>query len=361
MDFLRFKKFLPAIAFFSGFAWDSLTLTRIDRLTDNVILLFYLLILGVLIVIVNIIERSPKVNLHPILMKYKQWYPFAIQFLLGGLFSAYVVFYFQSASFTKTAVFFALLLLLFVINEFLGKKYTNLYLQISLFFLVNFSFFIFFVPVLFGHIGLVTFLTGSLISLTTAEGIIFLLKRQSVFTDELTFRKTAGIPIMLTALLIFFYSANWIPPVPLALRFSGIYHNIEKTTGDTGTSYSLTFQGPPWYRPFKTTDNPFIYREGDRVYCFSSVFAPTDLAVSIYHRWQRFDGVEGQWLVSDTIPLDISGGRDDGYRLYTFKERIEPGDWRVDVATENGIIIGRISFSVIKSESSELKFASIVR
>ena len=56
----------------------------IDRLTDNVILFFYLLILDGLIVLVNIIERSPEVNLLPLLTKYKQWYPFVIQFLLGG-------------------------------------------------------------------------------------------------------------------------------------------------------------------------------------------------------------------------------------------------------------------------------------
>ena len=119
-----------------------------------------------------------------------------IQFLLGGLFSAYVVFYFQSASFTKTAVFFALLLFLLVINEFLEKKYTNLYLQTSLF--------IFFSPRVVRIYRARYIPCGSLISLTTAEGLIFLLKRQSVFTDEKTFRKTAGIPIVLTALLIFF-------------------------------------------------------------------------------------------------------------------------------------------------------------
>ena len=84
MNHTQLKKFLPAVAFFSGVVWDSLTLTRVDRLTDNVILFLYLLILDGLIVLVNIIERSPEVNLLPLLTKYKQWYPFVIQFLLGG-------------------------------------------------------------------------------------------------------------------------------------------------------------------------------------------------------------------------------------------------------------------------------------
>ena len=65
------KKFLPAAAFFSGFLWDSLTLTRIDRLIDTMILMVYLMLLGVLIALVNVIDRAPEVKLHPLLTKYK--------------------------------------------------------------------------------------------------------------------------------------------------------------------------------------------------------------------------------------------------------------------------------------------------
>jgi len=45
------KPFMPAVFFLSGVTYDSLTLTRIDRLQDNLILLIYLLLLGVLIVL----------------------------------------------------------------------------------------------------------------------------------------------------------------------------------------------------------------------------------------------------------------------------------------------------------------------
>ena len=45
------KPFMPAVFFFSGVTYDTLTLTRIDRLQDNLILLIYLLLLGVLIVL----------------------------------------------------------------------------------------------------------------------------------------------------------------------------------------------------------------------------------------------------------------------------------------------------------------------
>ena len=45
------KPILPAFFFFAGVTYDSLTLTRIDRLVDNLILLLYLAVLGVLVIL----------------------------------------------------------------------------------------------------------------------------------------------------------------------------------------------------------------------------------------------------------------------------------------------------------------------
>lgn len=49
---------------------------------------------------------------------------------------------------------------------------------------------------------------------------------------------------------------------------------------------------------------------------------------------------------ADRIPLKISGGREGGYRAYSFKQRIDPGDWRVDVESQDGRIIGRVSVTI---------------
>ena len=45
------KPVMAAVFFLSGVIWDTLTLTRIDRLLDNLVLLFYLVVLGGLIVV----------------------------------------------------------------------------------------------------------------------------------------------------------------------------------------------------------------------------------------------------------------------------------------------------------------------
>src|SRR5438034_10668265 len=120
---------IPVAFFFVGVAFDTFTLTRIDRLSDNLILLANLTLLGVLIVLMSRADRgstTPETVPRPVLAllgaRAGPYYPMAIQFLLGSLFSAYAVFYFLSASFTATAAFFPLLFgLLFVICFWLDE------------------------------------------------------------------------------------------------------------------------------------------------------------------------------------------------------------------------------------------------
>ena len=124
------KPFMPAVFFFSGVSYDTLTLTRIDRLQDNLLLLLYLLLLGVLIILTGRLgiepppDREQLAALSPFarwLLRSRPYYPMASQFLLGSLFSAYAVFYSRSATLTSTAVFFGVLVLLLVGNEFLRR------------------------------------------------------------------------------------------------------------------------------------------------------------------------------------------------------------------------------------------------
>src|SRR5574342_1077431 len=92
------KPFMPAVFFLSGVTYDTVTLTRIDRLQDNLLLLIYILMLGVLIVLTGRLgiepapDRQQLAVLSPLmrwLIQSRPYYPMASQFLLGGLFSAY--------------------------------------------------------------------------------------------------------------------------------------------------------------------------------------------------------------------------------------------------------------------------------
>ncbi|MFQ5863792.1 MAG: DUF2914 domain-containing protein [bacterium] len=341
----HYKRFTPIAFFFGGFTWDSLTLTRIDRMTDNLILLGYIVLLGILIILVSLVDKG--IMQKPILVKYQEWYPNGLQFFLGGLFSSYVVFYFQSASLTKTSLFLGILVLLLIANEFLEKRLTNLNLLIVLYFLATFSFFIFFIPVLIKVMNVFTFITGGLLSLIFVTVILIFLYKKSIISTRKKLFFSGTLVAFLFILLNLFYAQNWMPPVPLSLKSGGMYHHVSKRKD----FYTLKFEQPKWYQFWKKSDRPFRYAEGDTVFCFTAIFAPTKLTKRTYHHWQQYFPTRKAWITTDRLGYPITGGRGAGYRGYTYKKNVSPGKWRVDVETEEGLILGRINFKITEVES----------
>lgn len=339
------KPFMPPVFFFSGVAYDTYTLTRIDRLQDNLLLLMYLLLLGVLIVLTGRlgIEPAPEqeqlASLSPFgrwVLRVRPYYPMVVQFLLGGLFSAYAVFYSRSATLTSTAIFFALLVALLVGNEFLRDRLSSLRLLVSLYAMVCFAFFTFFLPVMTGYMNSAIFLVGALLSAVVTFRVVQLVYRNNPDRSK---REAIGVTapaFTLIGLLVGFYFLNWIPPVPLSLKFGGVYHEVKRT----GDRFELSFE-KHWYQIWKRSDD--IFPANEPIYCFTAVFAPVDLNTTVYHHWYFRPNDGKPFTHADRIPIKISGGREGGYRTYTFKQRLDPGDWRVDLETEDGRIIGQVS------------------
>jgi hypothetical protein len=351
----KHQRFIPLISFFAGFTWDSLTITRIDEVSDNLIIGFYLVLLGILIILTLKSEQNKLER--PLLIKYSHWFPNGIQFFMGGLFSAYVVFYFKSASFTKTSIFLGLLILLLIGNEFLKNKLTNTYLLISLYFLAAFSFFIFFIPVITGYMNFFTFIAGSLAGLLLPFLILYYLYRMSLISSKRNYQKHLGLIGGIYIIMIIFHSLNLIPPVPLAMKDAGIYHHASKN--DSTNTYILKHEKPHWYQFFKNDDDVFHYQENDTVFCFASVFAPTRLTEEIAHKWQFYSGSRGEWIVTDRTVYRLTGGRDGGYRGYTFKKNVEMGEWRVDIVTDDDQILGRINFEIVPRNKIILKLETL--
>jgi hypothetical protein len=351
----KYKRFLPVVSFFAGFTWDSFTLTRIDLWSDNLILFGYLLLLGLMIIIVNFIED--KIVSNSKILKFAEWYPLGIQFFLGGLFSSYVVFYFQSSALSKNWLFLGLLILILVGNEFIENRLTNLKLQFSLFFLATFSFFIFFIPILLRHMNVFVFLFSGLLSIAAVIGLLYFIYKKSRQKTYKEFRDTIIIIGSLFVLINIFYFLNWIPPVPLALKDAGVYHHIEKIDDQ----YQLTFEKGSWYQFTKDSDHDFHYQEGDTVYFFAAVFAPTKLNKKIIHHWKIYDERKESWITTDRLGYKIFGGRDGGYRGYTQKRNIQPGKWKVNVETEDGQLLGDMKFEIVPNMVGALEFKSVYR
>jgi Protein of unknown function (DUF2914) len=76
------------------------------------------------------------------------------------------------------------------------------------------------------------------------------------------------------------------------------------------------------------------------------------LNTTIYHHWYFRASSSRPFTHADRISLKIAGGRAGGYRVYSFKQRLDPGEWRVDVETEDGRIVGRVAVTVEASDEA---------
>lgn len=333
------ERVVSGAAFFGGFVLDNLTLSRIDRFFDMFILFFWLIVAGASIFALNIFQRKS--------LKHTSVFLFITQIAFGALFSGFTVIYMRSGSLAASLPFLALVVFLFVGNEFSRKHYLRLTFQVSIFFIALFFLMIFYVPILLGQMGAGTFLLSGAASLaiifTFASSVYTLLPKDAREKKTVLVKSIVGIFLAVNML----YFTNSIPPIPLSLKDAGPYHSLEKSeAGD----YILRGEGMHWYDFFLPHQEIHI-THGEPVYFYSAVFAPTKLSTGIAHDWQYYDVNAGEWVSSGIFRFGITGGRDTGYRGYSLKTNIRPGLWRVDVVTDRGQVIGRTKFMVIETET----------
>lgn len=344
------QKYAPVFFFICGFLWDSLTLGRIDRLYDRMVLATHLTSLTVCLYLYNRADDGRWKD--TFFEKYEEYLPLAIQFFLGGLCSAYVIYFSRSVSLTKTLSFFVILVILLFANELLKKRISNKYLQFSAYFFVNFTFFTFFLPVLVKTMNTFIFLVSGAISLTITILLINYIYSKSPSTrKELHRGKMLGLVAGIYLMINTFYFFNLIPPVPLALETGLVAQHVEKN----GHTYQVTYNKEPWYNLLRDYSETHLYTENSDVYVFTSIFAPTELSKTVAHRWKWYNPTTEEWMVTDRIDYEITGGRDGGYRGYTYKSGMMEGRWEVDVITNDNQIIGVVSFNIEMADSTRLR------
>ncbi|QOD62199.1 DUF2914 domain-containing protein [Polaribacter haliotis] len=338
---IKHKKYAPLLFFVAGFTWDSLTLGRIDRLYDIVILCTYMTLLTLSIYFYNLVDNEKWKN--KFIKRYGKYLPLAIQFFLGGLSSAYVIYFSRSVSISKTASFFLILIFLLIANELFKKRISNKYLQFCAYFFVNFTFLSFFVPVILKEMNTTIFMISGALSVASTLFLIVLVYRSSASTrTEIVKWKMFGMILGIYLLINAFYYFRLIPPVPLALDKGLIAHNITKKND----KYIVTYEVDDWYVFWRDHKIDFNRKSNKPVYVFTSVFAPTDLKKKIYHVWKWYNLETKEWKTLDKIGFEIVGGRDSGYRGYSYKNNVIDGEWKVEVVTEENLVLGVVDFNI---------------
>lgn len=339
----KYERFMMPGALLLGFLVDTITLSRVDGTLDNIILFSYLLLAGISITILSLL-RAHKIP-RAIKERVAIITPLVLQYAFGGLFSGFIIFYTQSATLVTGWPFLLALIGLFIGNEVFKDKYSRPLYHLSIFFVALFSFAIFFIPILVKHMGAWVFVLSGITTLLITASFLWILRK--INEDEFDTNKTKTVRTLLTIFILFnvLYFTNVIPPLPLSLKDSGIYHNIERS----GNDFIVSSQKPRWFRFFSDYATEIELPPGQPLYAYSAIFAPTDLETTILHRWSYRDPQKHEWVTILDIPFPITGGREDGYRGFTFSRNIWPGRWRLDVITKREQLLGRTEFEIIRS------------
>ncbi len=335
----RYERHVAVGALLFGFVFDSLTLDRPDSLIDNAILLTYLTICFLTILLLSVKQsraRRQEVEYQPLFLT------LVLQFAFGNLTSGLLVLYARSGTLMGGLIFLSIFAAMLIGNEFVKSRYAQVRFNIAIFYLLLLSYLTLTVPVVMGEIGLRAFLVSGATSLLIIGGFLALVWYAAKNRDIL--RPAAITVASIFTVFNIFYFLNVIPPVPLAVRDIGVYHSV---TLSLPGGYAATYEKNSWWEFWQSTNDTYHRSPGERAYCFSAVFAPARLTTPIYHRWERYSEEEGDWQTISRISFQISGGRDEGYRGYSFVSSPAAGRWRCSVETKSGALVGRFNFTVV--------------
>lgn len=352
----RFERPISSLSLIGGFAFDALTLRRVDVLWDNFWVAAHLAIVTVCAVWINLSNSAPDENgVRPEADPHKLhfWLVNVMQFFFGGLLSVYLVFYFRSGTIAASWPFLLLLALAFIANESLKRRYARLSFQIALLFLAYYAFAIYLMPILLHRISRTVFLLSGVVSVAAIGVIILILlifshRRFAGRAKWSVMGSLAGILLLVNGL----YFLNLIPPLPLSLKDAAVYHSlVANGPGDyTVTSEDRAPTGLAsidFLARFFALSETVHIMPGDSLAVYTAVFSPTAMNAKIVHEWQYYDRAKAVWITRARIPLSVVGGRGGGYRTFSVVSGITAGRWRVDVETLSGQAIGRLNFRVV--------------
>lgn len=342
LEFYQRHEVLVSIAIFIlGFLFDVVTLGRIDNLANIIQQALYLLALGTLL-ICEIRISIGRMSLSPKGQRFWQYHELVVHFLFGSLLSANTLYFYTSASALTSFIFILLLAFLMLANEFPKFQKFGLIARVTLFSICLLSFFAFLYPILIGHVGAVPFWLGMI---SSGAVMFFVLKNNFENASEYI-RKNVFYPTAIIHILfVLGYYTSVMPPVPVAVKKIGVYHEVIKENGNYIGTHERS-----WMDKLNKWTQTISTRPGEKIVVILSIFSPANFEDQVYLKWY-YDHPNRGWNLEDTIKLSILGGRDEGFRGFASKAHYMPGLWRVEVETSDGREVGRLKIR-IESDSN---------
>ena len=336
----RHERQISALSLAGGFAFDSATFGRIDHALTQAVFIVYLLVAGISIAVLHVLEsrpdgRKPSDKTRTILVA-------ITQFALGCLLSGFCVFYIRSASITSSWPFLLAMAAIFIGNEYMRRYHARLVFSGLLFFFALYSYAILLVPVVSGRIGRLAFLASGGVALVV---FFFFMRALAQLGHERYRGARMQIYAGMAAITLFLnvaYFFRILPPLPLVLTDAGVYHDVRRVGAEFVAQQE---QEPAEWQALFGTHSVLHIQPGAKLYVYNAVFAPRGLKTRIIHDWQWLAPGKG-WQSQQRVPMEIAGGREDGFRFFSYKSAPRPGQWQVNILTPDGRSVGRVRFAV---------------
>ena len=352
----RNRTYVLPLIIAGGFIIDTLTLGQVDRAFDNFVIVFHLFVVGISIVLLFSVNSRLGKRLK--ILNYDSTINAIMLFSFGGLFSGFTVFYAKSGSLISSWPF-VLILIAFMIGTEIQKKYfQKMIFQISLFYVALFSYLIFSLPVLVSRMGPGIYMLSGLVGLLIIS--VYLVILSKINKPLLVANKKPLIIRIVSIFLVFnvLYFANVIPPIPLSLKFRAVYHDFSRIQA---IEYRGFYEEAPNWEFWRKRNRVFNRASNEPVFVYTEVYAPVNLGVDIYHKWQYFDSTKTRWVETSSIKIPITGGRAEGFRGFSKKSNVWPGSWRVKVTTSRGQTVGEIRFKIKDAETSPVLIPEVFK
>ena len=336
-------RFYPVAAFFGGFVFDALTLGRRVRISDFWQLGAYLL--GAALLVIWLAGRASREKEPP--PPASDWAGRAthlvwqapyllLQFIFGSIFSALFILYFKSSGHLGAWLTAGILGVLLVANEFAGERYGRRFtltwalLALNTILLANFV-----LPHLVGSLDPLWFYASTAAGVALVHGLRLMAPG----------RPGRILPAWgIAAALLLAWNLGMVAPVPLVKRDMAVGHDFVQDSG----RFLLRVETAQWWQFWRDQAATVQVREGERLYGVSAVFAPAGVTADLQHRWEFREN--GSWQVMNQNRFQSTGGRERGFRGYSWVLTPRPGDWRFIVGTADGRTIGILNVRIERGD-----------
>lgn len=360
----KYERLLMPAVLVGGFLVDYITFASIQISTTFILLLGYWVFAGVVIAFTHLYDLPAEALVKEGAwrelrsLKYLRLFsPLLIQFAFGSLLGSSLIFYWFSGAFSISWPVMMLLVLLLVFNERFREHFTQPLVQLSVYFFCTISLFSLALPFLFASLSAWLFVAATVASLTLFLGDIYLASR--FLPQLLPLRRQLFISIIVIAgIMNVLYFTNIIPPIPLALREAGLYHSLQSTGG----KYVMRGEPEDFLEVLRTAifGQTVHVAPGEVIYLYTAIFAPARLKTTIVHHWQYYDVAQKKWIERGELPFTINGGRQQGYKSYSWQSNLAAGKWRVYAENQRGQVLGKVRFTVEKADNA-MELREVIR